>query len=416
MAKLHLPPGIRYECIQCGRCCRSLEVLLTDAEHERLTAHDWSGRVPDYSPERFFARPQRTGACRFLSDAGLCEVHATLGLAAKPFAGRLFPFTFLSTPVGAFVGVRFNCPAVIRGVGPAVETRRGDLQRLFNEYESVYSPPRAPERVRFLGRHALAWPDVLRVEDQLVAFLHERDLDVPRRLLACRRLVRRLAGDAVRRGEEGEVGADPEAILAALRRGVGRVRGLSFIERGMVRLLVATFLGAALPSFRELSRWGRLGVRFGNVARRFRLALGRGRVRLPDVDAAVPVRQVGRVGPSRLDAASAAMLERYLATKIATQGFFGLSFFGRSFAEGLDFLASATGAIAWLAAAHAVAAGRPQATAADVEYGIFHVDFGYNYLGAFGGTLDRVRTLVFWHWATPERLLAALSADAEAER
>ncbi|MFW6161824.1 MAG: YkgJ family cysteine cluster protein, partial [Planctomycetota bacterium] len=113
MPDLLLPPGIRYVCIRCGACCRSLEVTLTEAEHERLAAHDWSAEQPDYAPDRYFARlrgargkqawrlrPLPSGACRFLTDEGLCRVHAALGYQAKPFAGRLFPFTFTVTPVG----------------------------------------------------------------------------------------------------------------------------------------------------------------------------------------------------------------------------------------------------------------------------------------------------------------------------
>ena len=303
MADLILPPGIRYECIRCGRCCRSLEVTLTEVEYDRLVAQDWTAAVPGYAPDGFFARirrprgkqvwrlrPHRGGACRFLTDEGLCQVHATLGLAAKPFAGRLFPFTFLPTPVGVFVSVRFNCPAVVRGIGPPLEEQRGDIQRLLGEYRRVYAPPSGPKRVRFFGRYELAWPDILRIESQLAAFLQTRDLDVPRRLLACRRLVRGFVGGAVRSEGDAEVGVSPDVVLACLRERRFESRRPSRIERAMMRLLVATFLGAALPSFRELSLPRRVAARLAGVARRLRLSVGRGRVRLPEVGVSVAPR------------------------------------------------------------------------------------------------------------------------------
>ena len=104
---------------------------MTEPEHARLVAHDWSRGIEGYSPERVFARVRRArgrqtwrlrphpgGSCRFLGADNLCQVHSALGFAAKPFAGRLYPFTFVITPVGAFIGVRFACPAVVRGEGP----------------------------------------------------------------------------------------------------------------------------------------------------------------------------------------------------------------------------------------------------------------------------------------------------------
>ncbi|NQT51943.1 YkgJ family cysteine cluster protein [bacterium] len=424
MAKLRLPPGIRYTCIRCGQCCRTLEVTLTDDEHARLAAHDWCAEQPDLTAARLFARfrrprgrqtvrlrPLPSGACRLLAEEGLCRVHATLGLQAKPFAGRLFPFVFRRTPVGVFVGVRFNCPAVVRGEGTPLEEQRGDLQRLFAEYVGTYSPPMAAERVRFFGRYEMGWPDILRIEDEFLGFLAAQDLDVPRRLLACRRLARQFVGGAVSRGDDAAVGASPEAILAALRQGTAEMRGLSRMERTMVRLLVATFLGARLPSFRERTLLGRSLVRLRNVGLRLQMAAVAGRCRLPELDAPVPIRAVGHVDVAHLDAASAAMLERYFTAKIASQGFFGLAFFGRSFVEGLDCLVAAYGAILWLAGARAAAGGRDQVDASDVEYGIRHVDYGFNFLGQFGGTLDRVRSVLFWHWETPEKLMAALSSD-----
>ena len=394
---------------------------MTEAEHGRLAAHDWSRGVEGYSPERFFARIRRSrgmqtwrlrphpgGACRFLGADSLCRVHAALGLAAKPFAGRLYPFTFVVTPVGAFVGVRFDCPAVVRGEGPTLEAQRGEIKRLLGEYGRTYGPPREAERVRFLGRYELEWGDVLRLEGQLVAFLRMADLDVPRRLVACLRLVRGFAAAAVRKREGEAVGVDPGEIVAALRGGVG-ARGVSATERVLVRLLAATFVGATLPSYRELPLLSRMSMRLKNLWRRAKIALGCGRVSLPGIDGPVAVARIGRVDCTRLDEASVAMLERYFVAKVASQGFFGGACFGRSFAEGMEFLALAYVAIVWLAAAHAVSAGRGSLATDDVEYGIRQVDYGYNYLGEFGGGAQRLRGILLWHWGTAEKALAALS-------
>jgi len=418
MPDLLLPPGVRYACIRCGACCRTLEVTLTDAEHERLAGHDWSGELPDYAPDRYFARrrgvrgkqtwrlrSQPSGACRFLTDDGLCRVHSVLGYKAKPFAGRLFPFTFTVTPIGVFVGVRFSCPAVVRGKGPELEKQRHDIQRLYKEYARAYGPPMAPERVRFHRGLELSWHDVVRLEDQLLAFLLAQHLPVARRLLACRRLVHRFLKEASGSADGERVGVEPDEILAEAAVAQPEGNGLSRIEGALLRLLTAAFVGVAPPSFRELSMGGRLRVRLGNVGRRLRMAFGRGRVVLPELPEAVPVSDATAADGGELDMPTEAMLERYYVAKVASQGFFGQSFFGRSFVEGIDFLASSYGAILWLARAHAVAAGRRRVAADDVEYAIRQVDHGFGYSPAFAGGLDHARAFFFRAWATQDRIL-----------
>ncbi|HUT36754.1 MAG TPA: YkgJ family cysteine cluster protein [Planctomycetota bacterium] len=415
MPDLFLPPGVRYTCLRCGLCCRSLEVTLTEAERERLLA---TGGTPVAA--RLFARlrgargkqawrlrPRPDGSCPFLGDDGLCQVHATLGYAAKPFAGRVFPFQFVVTPVGVFVGCRFDCPAVVRGSGEELEKQRGEVRRLYGEYARTYEPPTEDEPVRFFGHYKLSWRDLLRLEDQLTAFVLMSELNVPRRLLACLRLVRQFVGLAVGRRQESRVGTDPEVLLDSVR---GDVKGKrpGVLERLLVRLVVAAFVGATPHSYRELPLASRLRVRFGNLWRRLKMALGVGRVRLPGIERPVRLREVGSVDMAALDAASAAMLQRYLVAKVASQQFFGRACFGRSFAQGFEFLALAYAAIVWLAAAHALASGRRQTETADVEYGIRQVDHGYNYLRELGGLAARTRAMLLWHWGTTEKVLTGL--------
>ena len=424
MAKLILPPGIRYTCIRCGACCRSLEVTLTDAEHERLAGRDWSGDVAGATTDGLFARirrprgkqtwrlrPRPDGPCRLLDEAGLCRVHSALGYAAKPFAGRLFPFRFTVTPEGVFVGVRFNCPAVVHGKGPLLEQQKGEIAELYEEYARTYGPPRAREQVHFFGRLALGWRDVLRLEEQLLAFLVMRDVDLPRRLLACQGLVRGFAQQAAGGGERSRVGADPNAILDEVR-GPLEARPLRAIERRMLRLFAASFIGATPPSYRELPLVGRLGTRLGNFVRRTKIGAGVGRIRLPMVAERASVRRAWAMDKSRLAPASSAMLERYFVAKVASQDFFGQAFFGRPFAEGFDFLAASYWAVLWLAAAHASAKGRESLEPNDVAYGIGQVDYAYNYLGEFGGRAARLRSAVFWHWDTVGAALAGLASGA----
>lgn len=427
MPDLFLPPGVRYNCLRCGLCCRSLEVTLTDAERERLVATGGTP-VPPRSggtgilpvTERLFARlrgahgkqawrlrPKPDGCCPFLGDDNLCRVHARLGYSAKPFAGRVFPFQFVVTPVGVFVGCRFDCPAAVRGEGEELEKQRGAIRRLYDEYARTYDPPTEEEPVRFFARYKLSWRDLLRMEDQLVAFLLVSEIDVPRRLVACLRLVRRFVGLAVRRRQDDRLGADPDAVLQSVRGGVeGKRPGV--LERLFVRLVIAAFVSATPHYYRELSFFRRLRMRFGNLWRRLKMALGLGRVRLPGIEQPVRLRKVASLDVRALDDASTAMLQRYFVAKVASQQFFGRACFGRGFAQGFEFLALACVAILWLAAAHALASGRREVQPPDVEYGIRQVDHGYNYLGELGGFSACMRAALLWHWGTAEKALIGL--------
>jgi len=421
MPELVMPPGVRYTCLRCGACCRTLEVTLTDAERERLLAQDWSAEVPGFTQGRVFARrrgavgkqvwrlrPRPDGACVFLTDEGLCRVHARLGYAAKPFAGRIFPFGFVVTPVGVFVGCRFNCPAVVRGKGPTLAEQRGEIQRLFAEYAATYRPPREGDQVRFFGHWKVAWRDVLRLEEQLVAFLELPEVPFPRRLLACWMLVRQFVSQALRRESDEPMGADPDAILARAKGATQKGR-LGLLEGMLARLTVGAFAGASPHYYRELPLRRRLFMRPGNLGRRLKLALGLGRVRLGGLARPVRLQDIERVDRRRLDAESVAMLERYFVAKVSSQGFFGLACFGRSFAQGLELLAMAYVAILWLAGARAASEGRSAVEAGDIEYGIQQVDYGYNYLAELGGFSARMRGIILWHWATVGKALLALA-------
>ncbi len=415
MPDLFLPPGVRYTCLRCGLCCRTLEVTLTEAERERLLGGSALSAEPGFfarirgawGKQVWRLRPKSDGACPFLAPDNLCRVHAALGYAAKPFAGRVFPFQFVATPVGVFVGCRFSCPAVARGEGADLETQRGDIRRLYEEYARTYEPPGEDEQVRFFGHFKLAWRDILRLEDQLIAFLLMAELDLPRRLLACLRLVRQLVGAAAGNKADSRVGVEPDAVLEGVTGGLDPGR-LSAMERLFVRLGVAAFLGATPHFYRELPLPRRLSMRLGNVWRRLKMAWGAGRVRLPGIERPVRLRDVSGIGLKALDPDCTAMLRRYLVAKVSSQQFFGRACFGRSFAQGFEWLVVAHSAILWLASAHALASGRSRIGPSDVEYGIRQVDHAYNLHRELGGFAARMRAGLLWHWGTAEKMLATL--------
>src|SRR6185295_9159857 len=91
------PPGMGFTCTRCGDCCRSGNVMLGPGEEERLSGLDWREREADLETAvtvvstalpggrrvRRLAR-REDGACVYLGEDQLCQIHRHFGGDAKP--------------------------------------------------------------------------------------------------------------------------------------------------------------------------------------------------------------------------------------------------------------------------------------------------------------------------------------------
>ncbi len=143
----HDPPLV-YDCVRCGRSCRSFDVPLEKDELERIPREGWL-ELPS-------ARPQlkrEEGRCVFLSSADLCSLHHT---PSKPRACRHFPLVVTDTPGGQFTGLSFCCTAVMRQQGRSVSE---------HSLEGFYPRAVQPEH----------WNDYLRLEPRLADSIDPAD-------------------------------------------------------------------------------------------------------------------------------------------------------------------------------------------------------------------------------------------------
>jgi len=134
--RLILPTDTRFTCLACGRCCRTTTISLSEGEAERLASIPAPRRdsptVESYRVIKgrgFRIRPRPDGSCPYLDEDDLCAIHKEHGLQAKPLACRLFPLTFLRTPDGLTVPLRFSCPAVALGAGAPLKDDEKQLRR-----------------------------------------------------------------------------------------------------------------------------------------------------------------------------------------------------------------------------------------------------------------------------------------------
>lgn len=145
---LLIPQGIRYNCQGCGRCCTGYAAGLSEADYQRIKDFDWGSHYPQLAGKELFShrekehaaglslyphhtRTNEKGECIFLID-NLCSIHSTLGELEKPGMCKLFPYTFVPTPSGIYVGVAMNSMAAVRNIGQLLTEQREHLERIWH--------------------------------------------------------------------------------------------------------------------------------------------------------------------------------------------------------------------------------------------------------------------------------------------
>ncbi len=189
---LHLPEGQNYDCLQCGDSCHIFWEIPVDAESERamiaLGAAEYLQRKPERgafeasafdSSKRVLCKAT-DGACVFLNGENLCALHAAKGPEAKPQACRDFPFRYVDTSNGEYVGVSFACTAVLKNHGTPVADQAAPLAESYRESLHV----RATEtRPALTGRISIDFEAYLEIEQALDEILALPNLAIGQRLL-----------------------------------------------------------------------------------------------------------------------------------------------------------------------------------------------------------------------------------------
>lgn len=138
-----LPIVERWDCHQCGFCCRGSIIPLSDKDLSQLEQQQWRSR-PEFrqtaitlpltgrTEKRQLAK-RSDGSCIFLLDSGLCQIHAEFGIAAKPLTCRLFPLQVIPREKDAILTTRRACPSAAADRGNTLDEQlpllRSDLEK-----------------------------------------------------------------------------------------------------------------------------------------------------------------------------------------------------------------------------------------------------------------------------------------------
>lgn len=130
----------KWDCHQCGICCRGSLVPLSIEDANQLRSQNWEMQpgyentqimVPHRAAESKLRLAHRAdGSCVFLKDDGLCLIHSMLGLEAKPTICRTFPMQLIPQDKHAVLTYRRACPSAAADRGLLVKDRVPGIRQL----------------------------------------------------------------------------------------------------------------------------------------------------------------------------------------------------------------------------------------------------------------------------------------------
>lgn len=189
----HLPKGLHYHCVQCGKSCRMFnEVFVEEASQRRLEQIEYRDLMPEAvreksplipgasDPEKLRLR-KHCGTCVFQRDDGLCGIHAKYEFETKPQTCQDFPFRYLDAPDGVYIGLSFACTAVLQNTGPAVTEQEADLRE---SYPRANSRRNCRGAIHLTNRHDISWDAYQLAEEAFERIMADDSQDFGMRLVA----------------------------------------------------------------------------------------------------------------------------------------------------------------------------------------------------------------------------------------
>ena len=416
---LELPTIQNWSCHNCGGCCRQHAIAITDEEHRRIAAQNWTAAdgIPAGQPifERAGFLPwskwyrlghQPDGACVFLNERGLCRIHAKFGEEAKPLACRIYPYAFHPAGKKVALSLRFSCPSVAANRGRSVTAQERDLKALERLVVPDWAEDIAPPEITPGQR--LDWPDALRIIRHVEQIFAAVEGTVVSKLLHALRLVDLLGQsrfDKIRGGRleefleiigtaaQDEVTGDLAAFPEPSRAG-----------RLQFRMLCAQYARRDTAGDRH-SPWT-------NRWRLFRMALrfARGTGLAPPVQEVFAEVPFSDLEPPRgaLSGEIDELLTRYIRVKLSGVHFCGPAYYNVPLVEGFQSLTLVIPVVLWIARWLASGQGRLQLETDDVSRALNIADHHHGYSPAFGkgsfrgrvrllARADDIARLVAWY-------------------
>ena len=289
-----LPMEEKWDCHQCGICCRGSLVPLSDADVARLQSQKWSEH-PDYrgtpimvrnrsSKKRFRLAQRRDGSCVFLSEKGLCRIHSELGYEAKPTICRVFPLQLVPRDGNVVLTIRRACPSSAADKGIPLKQHLPFIQQFVREVRLTTDRIDPPD---FKQHESRDWKVVALALETASELLLDKRYPPVRRLVHTVQFANLLDKAKTRPMDDKKLGD----LIRTLSQIVPEESKLYFNDRkppSSYALLLFRSMGIEFarlhPQFRALPTWSQRRELARSL---FRLVRGRGK--LPKIEPAFPL-------------------------------------------------------------------------------------------------------------------------------
>ncbi len=382
--ELAVPDGQKYSCRMCGGCCRWWRIEVTPAERDRLLAHDWASESPRLEGIKLFEETKARdrwegriqtalldGQCVFLEGDGLCLIHKTLGLDAKPAGCRRFPVRLAVTPGGILMGADYACQAVILNLGEPFEELAGGIREQLAWRGLGMAQTSATEiESALIPGMALPWPAYMEVESALLEILGKAGYLVTTRLAAAGELLSAMAIDwSGRRVVERD---DAQKWLSKER---GRDYSRPFLAAKASHSPVSLAVSSLAPAIGNLEVPHSPASPMGSAAIGYAMAVAaeEGVLYLSTLDATVDLSAAGRVACDMDDAKFDDYLRRFLGSYVMRKSLLD----SPDLKAGWEYLVTCFNLVQWYARASASLAERHQVGLDDLIAGIQVVEKAY---------------------------------------
>lgn len=388
---LHLPEGIAYTCHNEGVCCNVFDTIPVDAgvaatlaSIDESTLNQTAGNASDSPvavdnpaapPAQKIAR-KACGACSMLTTEKLCAIHALAGEAAKPRVCQDFPWRFVETPDGVYVGLSFVCPSVRANRGTPVTEQSDQLQSRYRVTGSIRATPGA---IPLNARVTLTWSEYLEIESTLTDLLSMQTEPLPVRIIACCLIPGFIDQMLAAQKNAPTEPITISQITAAMHAGgYAHILRLAHKQTPPHARSRRMFLGMFTSFANTLHRrgQGRLSTVAGVVGQYLRHAAGLGQIKLQPVDSTLARAQIDQAVVPETGYA-AAQIARYLTHCVFRKD---LALSG-DLTRRVRLLALNAALIPWYAAA--LAGGEAPPTDSQWDEAIGHVERLYGFHSAF---------------------------------
>ncbi|MCX7919630.1 MAG: YkgJ family cysteine cluster protein [bacterium] len=188
--------SVKYQCIQCGQCCRTNWLIgIDDTSYRRLIELDWTEKQPELASRQLFQllpKPLLTGerytfsrvqnqACIFLLPDNRCQIHVSFGFDTKAQVCKEFPYHFVKTPDGIVVGVSFACTAVSKQLGTTLDQHITELETI---YPNHYRIEKIDEPITLYSGMTISWQEYKQLESCLLQILNDTAYSLETALIA----------------------------------------------------------------------------------------------------------------------------------------------------------------------------------------------------------------------------------------